>query len=463
MAHPSNFRLLAREKKFMKPRQKSYPVFLIALICACIFPVCIIVFAAKGEVAWVVILGIVIILYNSLQTLIILLLARLPSKRPRLYRNPGKIPKIAVIIPAWNEAAALPNTLATILAQDDAPDSIIIADDGSTDDTIPKLKNLYKLKFQETIGKSEIYPHLQVISKEHSGKGDSMNQALAYTNAEVVLFLDADTRLYPNSIRALRSCFTLYPSLSAVSGTILPSCSKTWRGRLFQFGQRYEYARQHIWRLAWSYLNSTLIIPGACSAFRRELLLEIGGFSNQSWVEDYEIMYRMQRYLRLKQRACRVKVEPKLLVETDAPETIMAFLRQRRRWAGGFLETLLTYRGMVGDRRFGILGCGYLINNTFTIVTPFYSLAWLVAGLILYYQKPPHWIYGFEMAIGAFILGIITSTLTIDSFRYYFGRYGVSPLLGIVDLLLSPLFYLPMMVISNLWGYTSCLRRQKTW
>ncbi len=86
-------------------------------------------------------------------------------------------------------------------------------------------------------------------------------------------------------------------------------------------------ARTHVWRLAWSYLNSSLIVSGACAAFKRETLLEIGGFNSKSWVEDYEIMYRLQSHLRLQKRPCRIMVNPQLLVQTDSPDTIESFLR----------------------------------------------------------------------------------------------------------------------------------------
>lgn len=462
-SHKSSSRLITREKIPRPPKPKNSLVFPLILAIAAIFPLGAILCALQGKTAWVIILAIPTIIYESGQMLLILLWIRFGPKYRQLQPQKGPRPKIAVIIPAWNESMALPETLATVLAQDDPPENIIVSDDGSTDDTIPKLSNLYQLQFQDQIGYSQIYPNLQLLCKEHSGKGDSLNQAIALSDADVVLILDADTRLHQGSIYALRRRFTFYPSLTAVSGTLIPCCSDSWTGKWFQFSQRYEYARQHLWRLAWSYLNSTLIISGACSAFRRELLLEIGGFSTSSWVEDYEIMYRIQRHLRLRRRPCRVMVEPKLSVETDAPETIYTFLRQRRRWAGGFLETLIKYRKMVGDRRFGILGCGYLLHNTLTIVSPFYSLAWLISGLILSVQNVSYWYYGVEIALVTLGLAIVTSSLTIISYRYHFRRREVSAIRAIIDVFLRPIFYLPMIGISHLWGYSSYLRRQKTW
>lgn len=444
-------------------RCQTSAVFLLLAGWSCLVPLAAVIFAIVAQRTWVISLAIAIAIYNILFKWLMLVLARLSVTHPRLYPQLATPPTVAVIIPAWNEAAALPRTLATVLAQDDAPDAIIVSDDGSTDSTIDHLTALYHIEFEARMGRSQIYPSLQLLSKVHSGKGDSINQAVAISDADVVLILDADTRLYPGSIRALRRSFSRYPDLSAMSGTLIPACSDSRRGRWFQFYQRYEYARQHLARMAWSYLNATLIVPGACSAFRRELLIEIGGFSLDSWGEDYEIIYRLQRYLRLHKRRCRVMVQPDLCVETDAPETVSSFLRQRRRWAAGFLDTLLKYRQMVGDRRFGLLGCGYLLHNTLTISTPIDSLAWLVAGLILSFNTSQRLDNPFAIVIVSTVLSILTSILTISAYRRYFGRQEVSPLGAVFDLLLRPIFYLPATALSQLWGYISYLQRQKDW
>ncbi|MFM7614402.1 MAG: glycosyltransferase family 2 protein, partial [Synechococcales cyanobacterium] len=133
------------------------------------------------------------------------------------------------------------------------------------------------LTFQGTLGISQRYPNLRVLHKEHSGKGDSINQAMELSDTDVVLILDADTRLHPGSIRALRETFVRHPDVQVVSGTVIPSCAPSRLGRILQFFQQHEYARLHLWRLAWSHLNSSLIVSGACSAFRRQTLLDIGG------------------------------------------------------------------------------------------------------------------------------------------------------------------------------------------
>lgn len=375
-------------------------------------------------------------------------------------------PTLTVVIPAWNEQAALPRTLDTVLTQADPPEMILVVDDGSTDATIADLTVRYELEFNGIMGRSRLYPHLFVLCKPHSGKANSLNQAIAQATTEVVLVLDADTQLLPGGLAALRRAFGQDPTLNVVGGVFLPRCSRRWRGRLFEFIQRYEYARSHLWRLAWSHLDSALAVPGACSAFRRETLLAIGGFNARSWVEDYEVIYRMQRHLRTRWQCCRVRVEPGLRVYTQAPETIQSFLRQRRRWSGGFVETMWQHREMVGNARYGLIGRAYLVYNTLRLPAQLlYVLAGITMttiGLVLHQALffPTGW-FGLLWLKG--VLDIAMSLGGIAFYNRYFQRREVS-LLGVAgELPLNLLLLLPLLQISNAWGWVSCWYRRANW
>jgi cellulose synthase/poly-beta-1,6-N-acetylglucosamine synthase-like glycosyltransferase len=426
-------------------------------------PIAVIIAAFNGQLVIVLGLSLVTVAYDVIQWALVLRFAWLNATKPRFPQETGENPTIGVIIPAWNEEKALPDTLATVLTQNDPPELIIVADDGSTDNTLQHLEKLYQLESDGKIAKSRLYPNLWILCKEHSGKGDSLNQGIFLSNTDVVLVLDADTKLAPNSIKAVRQSFREYPSLTVVGGTLVPCCSDTVLGRIFQFFQRYEYARTHVWRLAWSYLNASLIVSGACAAFKRETLLEIGGFNSKSWVEDYEIMFRLQSHLRLQKRPCRIMVNPQLLVQTESPDTIESFLRQRRRWGGGFLETILWYRKMVGDPRLGVLGYGYLVHNVLTVANVFYSVAWLIAGLILFWQEKQTHTYLFLSLLFLIVIAITISVLTINLYRYYFKRGEVWWGGTLFELFLRPFFYLQLVIMSYIWGYFSCLVQRKTW
>ena len=91
--------------------------------------------------------------------------------------------------------------------------------------------------------------------------------------------------------------------------------------------------------------------------------------------QDYELIHRLHRYARDHDRDWRVRVVGRALAHTDAPATLPAFLRQRRRWFGGFLQTQWWNRDMVGNGRFGRLGTAMLPVKAADTMQPIFGLA----------------------------------------------------------------------------------------
>ena len=396
----------------------------------------------------------------------------------------SELPSFAVIVPAWNEAKALPRTLDSILTQSIQPDVIVVADDGSTDDTIATLTELYALEFRGNMGYSQRYPHLRVLQKAHTGKADSMNQALdclspanmifapvdvssapEHPPVDIVQFLDADTRLLPGSLASMLHAFRQNPQLTAVGGVLLPRCAtRKIHGRLFEFMQRYEYVRTQLWRLIWSRFDSSLLVSGACSAFRRDALVAVGGFRTESWAEDYDIMFRLHQYWRSRDRPCHVRIEPDLQVYTDAPDNLLAFLKQRRRWYGGFLETMFQHRSMVGNARYGGLGLAYLVHNTLAMpMQPFFLVASLLTGLSLWGQQVTLPLFLSWIVLGKVLIDLALRLAGIRLYSQYFQPREVNVLGGSLETLVGAF---PMMILSQIshtWGWVSCWHRQAKW
>lgn len=95
-----------------------------------------------------------------------------------------------VIIPAFNNAAVLPETLAALLAEHIPPGwqcYLIISDDGSTDNTLPIAQNT-----PTPAGWQK-----KIITGNHAGPGAARNRALDVATAEIIFFLGADIILRP--------------------------------------------------------------------------------------------------------------------------------------------------------------------------------------------------------------------------------------------------------------------------
>jgi cellulose synthase/poly-beta-1,6-N-acetylglucosamine synthase-like glycosyltransferase len=218
--------------------------------------------------------------------------------------------------------------------------------------------------------------------------------------------VDADTLLEPGAIAAVRQAFIADPALVVATGVISPVCRPTFAGRLFQWFQTYEYIRNFLSRYAWMRMDSLLLVSGAFGAYRRDVLLAVGGFDPHCLVEDYELTHRIRRHAVRNGLGWHVAVLGGARARTDAPATLGAFLRQRQRWFGGFLQTQYRYREMVGNPRYGWLGTLMLPVKAVDTLQPLYGLT--AFGLLVYYVASGH--LGLLEAAG----GVIGIKLAID-------------------------------------------------
>ena len=284
--------------------------------------------------------------------------------------------RLAALVAAKNEAPVLPATLGALLDQTDPPDEIIIADDGSTDATAEMLCTRFGLTEPDMgctasvdIGSTSIV----WLRLPHGGKARALNSAIVETGAEVVVTVDGDTLLEHEAISAVRQAFCREPELVGITGIITPVCKPTRAGQAWQFFQTYEYIRNFLGRYAWMRVDCLQLISGAFAGFRRAPVIEVGGFDDVCLVEDYELVHRMRRYAGEHGLTWRFRVIGGAQARTEAPGSTVAFLRQRRRWFGGSLQTRWWYRAMVGDRRMGRLGTVMLPIKAIDTVQPFYG------------------------------------------------------------------------------------------
>jgi glycosyltransferase involved in cell wall biosynthesis len=365
----------------LTPRRAALGSHAIYLAVALLFPLTLAcAFLFTGVFAWMV--GIVYILYE------LALMAFVVSQTLRRHslpasREPYGRPTLGVIVAAHDETAALPRTLDALLQQDDLPDLILIADDGSTDGTARLLIERYGFESAAagSPGKSIDHSCLRWLRLPHAGKAAALNAALLRADTEIILTVDADTELEPGAIAALRTAFANEPELVAGGGVIVPVCRERGISSLLGRFQTYEYVRNIVGRFAWMHAGTLLLVSGAFAGFRRDALIAIGGFDTNALVEDYEVIHRLHRYAGEHGLVWRVRVVGAALARTEAPHGLISFLRQRRRWYAGFLQTQGWNRDMTGDGRFGRLGTGLLPVKAADTLQPIY---WLTsAGLLV--------------------------------------------------------------------------------
>lgn len=256
-----------------------------------------------------------------LRTLVVVALAFL--RRRHLYADADAPATVAVLIPAYNEELVIADAIKAALASNYPDLSVIVVDDGSTDETAEVVLRAF--------GND---PRVQLMRQANGDKWSALNAAYAMVEAEVVVAVDADTILHPDAIRLLVGHFA-DPQVGAVAGTVKVGN----RHGLLQKLQALEYiTAQNIDRRAAERLNAMLVVPGSIGAWRIEAVRKVGLYSPETITEDADLTVSIIR------AGYRVVFEERAISITNGAENLSGFMRQRLRWTFGMMQTSWKHR-----------------------------------------------------------------------------------------------------------------------
>jgi len=290
-------------------------------------------------------------------------------------------PPIAVLAPAFNEEVTIVESVNSLLALHYPEFEVIVVNDGSKDGTLQRLIDHYALApvqryFDLSVKHNPIrglyasprLPRLLVVDKENGGKSDALNAGINVSRAPLFVSIDADSLLESDALlRAVRP-FIEEPELTiAVGGTIrIANGSRISAGRVLEVKlprnflalvQIVEYLRAFLMaRLALSRMQVLTVISGAFGLFKRQLVLEVGGYSHGTVGEDMELVVKLHRHLRDRKQPYRVEFIPEPVCWTEAPDDLTVLGRQRARWQRGALETFFKHKDMFFNPRYGRIG-----------------------------------------------------------------------------------------------------------
>ena len=185
-----------------------------------------------------------------------------------------KLPTTTIIVPAYNEGKQVMSTLESLVNSDYPAEklSIVAVDDGSQDDTWQWLKRA-KAKFPDRI---EL-----VRCRQNRGKRHALYTGFQRSKSSIVATVDSDSQVYPCTIRNLVSPFVDSPHVGAVAGNVrVLNRSKGWIPKLLDV--TFTYGCEFL-RASESSVNTVMCTPGALSAYRRELLMQIA----PQWLDQH--------------------------------------------------------------------------------------------------------------------------------------------------------------------------------
>jgi cellulose synthase/poly-beta-1,6-N-acetylglucosamine synthase-like glycosyltransferase len=378
------------------------------------------------------------------------------------------MPSIGVVIAAYNEAPALPATLDALLAQLAGGDLVLVVDDGSSDNTGAMLSARYGVEWPVpmALGRSTRYSGLLVWRNAHGGKARALNSGIAQLHTQLIVTVDADTQVAADSLQALRCAFARDAAMVGACCVIRPICAPGPLSGFFELFQTYEYIRAFCSRIAWMRSDALLLVSGAFAAFRRDALVRVGGFDPECLVEDYELIHRLYRYSYDHGLGWQIRVLSAPRAVTDAPASLPSFLRQRRRWFAGFLQTQYWNCDMTFNRDYGAVGRWMLPIKALDTMQPVFGLtAFVLLALFASLGK---------LTIVVPVLAVVLSKTLVDIgfhlwWLHVYARWTKQPaspgsfFMALLSALAEPFSFQLMRHVGATCGWYGFLMRRYQW
>lgn len=275
---------------------------------------------------------------------------------------------VTVLIPAFNEEENIKGTIESVMKSTYKNKEIIIINDGSTDNT----RSVIEKTLEEHNGEK-----IKLLNVENGGKSMALNHGIKEAKFDICVVIDADAVLHKDALKYFVPHFK-NPKIGAVAGKV----NTTGRGGFLNLFQTVEYAiGQNIDKKVFSVLGAVGIVPGPAGAWRKELIIKAGGFSNDTLVEDQDMT------LTILKMGHKVVYEPRAVSYTETPDTINNFLKQRFRWIYGTIQCFWKSKGVVVERPFSTMSLVvipniFIFNILLPLTYPFADLS-LILGLML--------------------------------------------------------------------------------
>lgn len=289
---------------------------------------------------------------------------------------------VTVIVPAYNEADTVADTIRSLQRQTVLPAEIIVVDDASTDDTAA---------VAAALGVRVLRP-----PQNTGSKAGAQTFALPYVRTELVLAIDADTTLEDDAIERLLPVFD-DPEMASACGFVLPRrVSSMWeRGRYVEYLYAFSFFKP-----IQDYYGAPLISSGCFSLYRVEALRALGGWSTRTLAEDMDLTWSFY------QAGWKVRFVPEAISYPLEPYDFRLMRTQLKRWSHGFIQNVrLHWRGVL-DR--GFLSFAVAVACWDSLLS---SLAYLVLIPALAWIISPWFLLAFVLDVPAVLVPVVAAAV----------------------------------------------------
>jgi len=233
---------------------------------------------------------------------------------------------ITVIVPAYNEERSIGKCIDSLLKQDyKGKIEVIAVNDGSTDKTAEIISQ---------------YPIKSINLQKNGGKANALNRAIETAKGDIIIFTDGDSYVEKSAVSKIVQYFIANPDVSIVAGNVLINPSKKGIfASLLTYCQMIEYRiDQDIKRYLQGLSKQVIISPGSLTAARRKVCETIK-YSDETVVEDADFSFTAIK------NQVKISRIADANVYTNAPDTLQAWYKQRKRWWFGYLQLWRIHKG----------------------------------------------------------------------------------------------------------------------
>ncbi|WP_231862367.1 glycosyltransferase family 2 protein [Nonlabens marinus] len=396
---------------------------------------------------------------------------------------------VSIVAPAFNEGETIVYNVKCLLSLSYPKYEVVIVNDGSSDSTLEKLIQEFELIkvpffYQERIhtapvkghykSKNPVYSKLLVVDKENrKSKADASNAGINSSQYPLFLCTDVDCILKPDTILKLVKPFIESEVKVIATGAAIRSSNScevnegflekvhfptSW----YPMFQELEYVRAFVFgRMAWSQINSLILVSGGLGMFDKEVAISSGGYTHNSLGEDMDLIIRMRKEMYDRNVKFKIKYIPESLCWTEVPPNLNILIRQRVRWARGLIQTLMLHKKMFFNPKYGStawfsLPYFFLFEFLGPIIEAFGTLLILLTLSISYFYFETislNFLIWPLLFVYLFYINITIISILLDELLYKSYANIKEVLTLIVMSLIEPFFYHPIIVYSALKGY----------
>jgi hyaluronan synthase len=279
-------------------------------------------------------------------------------------KDAGLEPRVAIVMPGFNEEDAIANSLRSLLALEYPAGKleIVAVNDGSTDGTLAEMRRVQR----EARGRVHV-----IDLVENQGKRAAMAAGIRATEAEIIAFVDSDSVVEPDALRILVQGFADHRVGAICGHADVLNIDESWLTKMQAV--RYFVAFSVV-KAAESIFSAVTCCSGCFSAYRREAIMpHLDWWENQTFLGKPSTFGDDRSLTNCVLRKWKVRYESRAVSHTLVPSQLKQFMTQQLRWKRSWTRESLIVSRFIW-RKHPIASISTYVSVLLTLLAPFVAV-----------------------------------------------------------------------------------------